>query len=155
MKYVFPYEEQLERIKRLEEDIQRFSVSTDDNFKNAIDAFTSFFIQCYHLRDWLVESRYGRRDIDIFISKSPYLSVCRDLANKQKHKTIDKYEPQNHFVEHKDSGILSPIVRYYDPTRKQNRFGVDVEEFGTLLDVVDLAEKCIEEWQRFLYIYSI
>ncbi len=154
-KYIFPYQEQLDRIKRLEEDLRRFSVASDDNFKSAVDAFTSFFIQCYHLRDWLVESRYGRRDIDIFISQSSYLSLCRDMANKQKHKNIDKYEPQNHLIEHNDSGISTPIVRYYDPFKKENRFGVDVQEFGTLIDVIDLAEKCIEDWERFLYIYSI
>lgn len=155
MKYTFPYQEQLDRIKRLEEDLKRFSVASDDNFHSAVDAFTSFFIQCYHLRDWLVESRYSRRDIDIFISQSPYLSLCRDMANKQKHKNIDKYEPQNHIIEHKDSGVLTPIFRYYDPFRKENRFAVDVQEFGTLIDVIDLAEKCIEGWERFLYIYSI
>ncbi|HNY35828.1 MAG TPA: hypothetical protein PLD14_02455 [Candidatus Pacearchaeota archaeon] len=157
-KYIFPYQEQLDRIKRLEEDIERFSTSSDDNFEKAIDAFTSFFIQCYHLRDWLAESRYRRRDIDIFISGSFSLSLCRDIANKQKHKTIDKYEPQNHLVEHKiddNSNILTPIVRYYDPFRKENRFGIDVQEFGTLIDVIDLAEKCIDEWEKFLYIYSI
>jgi len=157
-KYIFPYQEQLDRIKRLEEDIQRFSVATDDNFEKAIDAFTSFFIQCYHLRDWLIESRYNRRDIDVFISNSFSLSLCRDMANKQKHKTIDKYEPQNHLVEHKiddNSNILTPIVRYWDPFKKENRFGIDVEEFGTLIDVVDLAEKCISEWEKFLYLWSI
>ena len=157
-KYVFPYQEQLDRIKRLEADISRFSVSSDNNYEKAIDAFTSFFIQCYHLRDWLAESRFSRRDIDIFISESFSLSLCRDMANKQKHKTIDKYEPQNHLVEHKihnDSNIVTSIVRYYDPFRKENRFGIDVQEFGTLIDVIDLAEKCVDEWERFLYIYSM
>lgn len=157
-KYIFPYQEQLDRIKRLEEGIKLFSIATDDNFEKAIDAFTSFFIQCYHLRDWLVESRYNRRDIDVFISSSFSLSLCRDLANKQKHKTIDKYEPQNHLIEHKiddNSNILTPIVRYYDPFRKENRFGIDVAEFGTLVDVIDLAEKCVNDWERFLYLWSV
>ncbi|MFA5080814.1 MAG: hypothetical protein WC472_04320 [Candidatus Paceibacterota bacterium] len=150
-----PYKEQLDRVKRLMEDIKRFSVATDDNFESAVDAFTSFFIQCYHLRDWLIDSRYGRADIDIFIAKSPILSLCRDIANTQKHKRIDKYEPQNHFAIHKVSGISTPITRYYDPFRGEDRFGIDVQEFGTLVDIIDLAEKCVEEWERFLYIYSI
>lgn len=155
MKNLLPYQEQLDRINRLKEDVKRFSAATDENFESAIDAFTSFFIQCYHLRDWLVQSRYSRRDIDIFISKSPSLSLCRDLANKQKHQAIDKYEPQNHFVEHKIAGISTPIIRYYDPFRKEDRFGIDVQEFGTLVDTIDLVEKCVEEWEKFLYIYSI
>lgn len=155
MKYVFPYQEQLERIKRLKDEIDRFSVASDDNFKKAIDSFTSFFIQCYHLRDWLAESRYGRRDIDIFVSGSPWLSLCKDLANRQKHKNIDKYEPRNHLIEHNAAGIKTPIISYYDPVKKQNRFGVDVEEFGTLIEVIELAGKCIDEWERFLYIFSV
>ncbi|MFA5368645.1 MAG: hypothetical protein WC303_01395 [Candidatus Paceibacterota bacterium] len=155
MKNLLPYQEQLDRIKRLREDLERFSIATDDNFKNAVDAFTSFFIQCYHLRDWLIQSRYGARDINIFISKSIWLSLCKDMANKQKHKEINQYESQNHFIEHKTFGIVTSIVNYYDPTKKENRFGLDVEEFGTLIDVIDLTEKCIKEWERFLYIYSI
>lgn len=155
MKDELPYKEQLNRIKRLKKDIERFSIATNENSEKAIDAFTSFFIQCYHLRDWLVQSYYKRRDIDIFISKSISLSLCRDIANKQKHKEIDRYEPQNHLIEHNISGLSTPITKYYDPYRDENRFGIDVQEFGTLIDVIDLAEKCIEEWEKFLYIYSV
>ncbi len=155
MKSILPYQEQLDRIKRLKEDIERFSVAKEGNFESAVDAFTSFFIQCYHLRDWLIQSRYGPRDINVFISGNPWLSLCRDLANKQKHQAIDLYEPQNHFVVHKTSGISTPIMIYYDPARNENRFGIDVEEFGTLIDVLDLAEKCVEAWEKFLYIFSI
>lgn len=155
MKNPLPYQEQLDRIKRLKEELERFSIATDDNFKTAVDAFTSFFIQCYHLRDWLIQSRYGSRDINIFISKSVWLTLCRDIANKQKHNQIDMYEQQNHFVSHKVFGISTPIISYYDPSRNENRFGIDVEEFGTLIDVLDLADKCIEEWGKFLYIYSV
>jgi hypothetical protein len=155
MKYVFPYQEQLDRIKRMAEDIKRFSVATDDNLESAIDAFTSFFIQCYHLRDWLFESRYSKRDIDIFINESFALSLCKDMANRQKHRSIDKYEPFHHLIEHRYGNISSPIVKYYDLVRKENRFGIDVEELGILMDVIDLSGKCIDEWERFLYIFSI
>ncbi len=155
MKTLLPYQEQLDRVKRLKEDIKRFSVVTDDNFKSAVDAFTSFFIQCYHLRDWLIQSRYGSRDINLFLSKSICLSLCRDLANMQKHKNIDMYESLYHFVNHRDFGIVTPITTYFDPTKKENRFGLDIKEFGTLIDVIDLAEECVEEWEKFLYIHSI
>ncbi|MFA5086870.1 MAG: hypothetical protein WC470_01040 [Candidatus Paceibacterota bacterium] len=155
MKNILPYQEQLDRVKRLKEDIGRFSTATDENFKSAVDAFTSFFIQCYHLRDWLIQSRYGSRDINIFISKSVSLTLCRDLANMQKHTKIDLYESQYHFVNHKFLDISTPITVYSDPARKENRFGIDIKEFGTLVDVIDLAGECVEEWEKFLYIHSI
>lgn len=155
MKNILPYREQLDRVKRLEEDIKRFSIATNENFKSAVDAFTSFFIQCYHLRDWLIQSRYGSRDINIFISKSVSLTLCRDLANMQKHTKIDLYESQYHFVSHKFLDISTPITVYHDPARKEDRFGIDIKEFGTLVDVIDLAKECVEEWENFLYIHSI
>lgn len=155
MKDELPYKEQLNRIKRLREDIKRFSIAKDDNFASAVDAFTSFFIQCYHLKDWLIQSYYKRRDVEMFISNSICLSLCRDMANTQKHNEINRYEPQNHFISHNTSGILTPITKYYDPFRKESRFGIDVREFGTLIDVIDLAEKSIEEWERFLHIYTV
>lgn len=155
MNNLLPYQEQLDRIKRLKEDIDKFSIATDDNFEKAIDAFTSFFIQCYHLRDWLVQSRYMKRDVDNFISQDIWLSLCRDLANTQKHREINQYEAKNHFVYHKINGMTTSIISYHDPFKKQERYGLDVQEFGTLIDVVDLAEKCIKQWEKFLYIYSI
>ncbi len=150
-----PYKEQLERVKRIQEDIKRFSVSRNENFKDAIDAFTSFFIQCYHLRDWLAESHYRKRDIDVFIANSMPLSLCRDIANKQKHKAISKYRPVNNLIEHEVHGITTSIISYYDPILEQSRFGIDVREFGTLIDVIELSEKCVQEWERFLYIYTV
>jgi hypothetical protein len=154
MQDTLPYKEQLERIKRLREDISRFSVSTSDNFKDANDAFTSFFIQCYHLRDWLFQSHYRKREVDAFVNNNVSLSLCRDMANRQKHREINRYEPQNHFIEHDVHGIATPIINYYDPVRKENRFGIDVREFGTLIDVIELADKCIEDWERFLYFHT-
>jgi hypothetical protein len=58
-------------------------------------------------------------------------------------------------IGHKIGNISTPIIQYYDPFRSEQRFGIDVQEFDTLVDVIDLSEKCIEEWERFLHIYSI
>ena len=67
MKYNLPYEEQFNRVKRLRKNIEQFATATDNNFEDAIDSFTSFFIQCYHLRDWLIKSGFNQVDIDNFI----------------------------------------------------------------------------------------
>jgi len=63
LKYKSPYEEQLNRVRRLRSGIKQFETATNDNFEDAIDAFTSFFIQCYHLRDWLNKSGYSKIQI--------------------------------------------------------------------------------------------
>lgn len=150
MKYKSPYEEQLERVKRLRKDIERFSVATDENFEIALDAFTSFFIQCYHVRDWLIKSGVDHSVVDNFITRSTWLSLCRDLANKQKHQKIDRYKPQNDFVDF-GVGVSTPISRHYDYfIHKQPRFGIDVWKFGMPVDVMEVADKCVSGWEDFL-----
>ena len=150
MKYKSPYQEQLGRVKRLRKDIERFSVATDENFETALDAFTSFFIQCYHMRDWLIKSGFGKIAVDHFIERSTWLSLCRDLANKQKHQKIDRYKPQNDFLDH-GVGISTPISRHFDYfIHKEPRFGIDVWEFGMPIDVMEVADKCVNGWEDFL-----
>ncbi|MDP2641527.1 MAG: hypothetical protein Q8P39_03325 [Candidatus Yanofskybacteria bacterium] len=150
MKYKLPCQEQFSRVKRLRKDIERFSVATDENFETALDSFTSFFIQCYHMRDWLIKSGFRQIAIDNFIERSAWLSLCRDLANKQKHQKIDRYKPQNDFVDH-GFGISTPISRYFDHfMHKEPRFGIDVWKFGIPVDVMEVAAKCVSGWDDFL-----
>ncbi len=149
MKYKIVYEEQFNRIKRLKKNIEQFSIATDNNFEEAIDTFTSFFIQCYHLRDWIIKSGFDKNFIDDFISQNIWLSLCRDLANKQKHQSIDKYIPNNDFVDFR-VGVSTPISRYYDYFDKKSRFGIDVWGFGTPIDVVEVADRCIGEWKKLI-----
>ena len=151
MKYKTPYEEQFNRIKRLRKNIEQFSAATDDNFENAIDAFTSFFIQCYHLRDWLISSGYEQSIIDTFIRQNTWLSLCRDLANKQKHQEIKRYKPENDFIHDQFFGVSTPITRHYDYfIHKEPRFGIEAWGFGMPVDVIEVADKCIEGWNKFL-----
>lgn len=83
MKYESPFHEQWNRIVRLRQILDKYDEATDDNFEEALDAFTNFFIQCYHLRDWLIESGYDKRLVDQHIGNSCALSLCRDLSNTQ------------------------------------------------------------------------
>lgn len=150
MKYKKPYQEQFNRVKRLRNSIEQFAAATDDNFENAIDAFTSFFIQCYHLRDWLIKSSFDQLSVDNFIARNTWLSLCRDLANKQKHQKIDRYKPQNDFVDF-GLGISTPISRHYDYfIHKEPRFGIDVWGFGMPIDVMEVADKCVSEWEKLI-----
>ncbi len=88
--------------------------------------------------------------VDGFIQRSTWLSLCRDLANKQKHQKIDRYTPQNDFVDF-GVGVSTPITRHYDYfIHKGPRFGIDVWGFGMPVDVIEVVEKCVDEWKKFL-----
>lgn len=149
MKYTHPYIEQWNRLVRLRRKLDEYSEASDDNFEEALDAFTSFIIQCYHLRDWLIKSGYSQISIDHAIQNDTYLSLCRDLANTQKHQKIDRYTPKNSFVEN-DFGISTPISRSYDPIKQQSFFGVMVWEFGLPVNILEIANRCLESWQAII-----
>ncbi len=53
----------------------------------AADAAESFFIECYHLKDWLKKDFRIKnpKDVERAISNSPSLSIAADLCNSFKH----------------------------------------------------------------------
>ncbi len=148
-KYDKPYIEQWNRLVRLRKKLDDYSVATDDNYEEALDVFTSFIIQCYHLRDWLIRSGYNKEGVDHIIQNDAFLSLCRDLANTQKHQKIDRYTPKNSFVEN-DFGITTPISRSYDPIKRRSFFGVMVWEFGMPIDILEVGDGCLKTWKNFI-----
>lgn len=154
MKYTSPWQEQFARVNRLRKDVQRFENSADNQFEQGVDAFTSFFIQCYHLSDWLVKSGYSANSVYEFVKQSTWLSLCRALANTQKHQKDSK----GTFIDFGDFsfGVSTPIARYVDHLKKQTRFCINAREFGALpLDAMEFADKCINEWEKYLQIHTI
>ena len=148
-KYTEPYIEQWNRLIRLREGLDKFSVATEANFEDAIDAFTSFVIQCYSLKDWLINSGYDKNVIEKSIKDDRFLALCRDLANTQKHQRIDLYTPVNSFVGN-DFGVSTPISKSYDPIAKHEFFGVRVWEFGKPIPILEMADYCLKAWSRVI-----
>ena len=157
-KYDLPYKEQLARITRLSKNLKKYSVASDEIFDEALDAFSSFFIQCYHLADWLKNSGYREKDIYDFINKSDYLSLCHSLANLQKHQKGDEHTKQQKECDFCDAGgfsdfgITTPIIRQFNYFKGgKYEFVILATKFAPFpLPILDLIEKCIEEWLRFL-----
>src|ERR1039457_3401798 len=56
------------------------------------DAAKSFFIACYHFKDWIKkDSRIKQpKDVEVFISANQALSLAADLCNSLKHAGLDK-----------------------------------------------------------------
>lgn len=148
-KYNSPYEEQQARILRLRKQLDQFTIADGSNFEDAVDAFTSFFIQCYHLRDWLIQRGTDKKKINKEILQDRWLSLCRDIANTQKHQKITQYEPANRFVDY-GLGISTPICKYYDPFDQVSRFGIPIWEVGKPTDALQVADNCISSWKKLV-----
>ncbi|MBI2549126.1 hypothetical protein HYW21_07290 [Candidatus Woesearchaeota archaeon] len=142
------YEEQLRRIMRLRERLNDYSEITDENYADAIDDCTSFFIQCYHLSDWLIKSGFNKSGVHHYVKSKHSLSLCRNLANKQKHQSIDRYKSENRFVTIERS---TPITRFVDHiTDGKIKLGIDLWELGHPIGVLEVADQCIKDWLAFI-----
>jgi hypothetical protein len=56
----------------------------------ALDDVFAFFMNCYHLADWI--SRDGEKtklEVDAFMKRSKPMQLCRDVCNGLKHYRLD------------------------------------------------------------------
>ena len=159
------------RLAALASDLGQTAVVGDPAAK---DAATSFFMECYHLKDWLKKDARVKRpaDVENFISKSCGLSVAADLCNSLKHAGLDKQprsgahldqinmaysidisisQPGNiTFVRNPSDGDTVTISRTRLTGRPIATAKVVVTIGGNKYDAPELAARCVDEWDAFL-----
>jgi len=142
-------EEQWERVKRYFERFKRLSRTGrihNTNSENYVDDIYSFFIHCYHLKDWIEKDPSSplRTDVKSFGKKSKSFQICRDLCLGAKHLTVTS--PGSDLATHQlgrkhvnfnvSTGVLS--MRVFVQTNYGER------------EAFDVAKKCMSEWEAFL-----
>jgi len=144
------YLEQYKRVKRWHERFKSIDEGKDHNIASDYyqDEIYAFFINCHHLKDWIIsEPAIGinKDEIENFINKSEYLSICADLCIGSKHLIIKSPRKDAQTKINKRSFSLeiggeSPriSVRY------------KVESQGRTYDAFDLATKSLKKWENFL-----
>ena len=142
------------------------------------DAARTFFLQCYHLKDWLKKDpRIKRpRDVEDFITKNAALSLAADFCNSLKHAGLEK-PPRSgmtldrinmaYSLQVPSSGAAGQIMMVRnssdgDTVALSRGGGADVKGRavatakvvltigGTKHDALDLATRCMGEWDSFL-----
>jgi hypothetical protein len=124
------------------------------NSEDHLDHILAFFLNCYHIKDWLKSGPEWQDGVDIdvknwaveqFVTESPALSICADLCNGNKH-----------FVGRKLRSGVTPTF-HSEHTRIDTTTSVPVKTtrytFRTKrgdTDAYDLAEECLESWRRFI-----
>lgn len=94
-KYKLTYHEQWGRVVRLRKTLDKYEFAEDRNFEITIDAFYKFFHTVLsHMRDWLIKSSDTKQFIDEAIRQDQWLSLCRDIANNQKHQRLLGMSPR-------------------------------------------------------------
>lgn len=144
------YLEQYQRAKRWYERFKSIDEGRDHDMASDCyqDEIYAFFVNCYHLKDWLKNdptSGINKDEIENFINKSENLSMCADLCNGSKHLVINqpRKDTQTKIGGRSFSlglGIGSPKISVRYKVELKNR----------TYDAFDLATKSLKEWEDFL-----
>ncbi len=158
-----PYVEQFERIKRWHKILNKIKISNSPE-KQAdyqVDCIYSFFINCYHLRDWLEHSKVvDKTKIDKLFGDNIEMKICRDICNGIKHLSLTNPSIGNnvscncswHGVTlHRE--YIHPEMRNGNSPLKDSNY-VIIADFEKI-NVFDLADKCINLWDNFLKTNSL
>jgi hypothetical protein len=148
--------EQLERAGRYLERIRAVYAgifSTHHDKDGYEDDVISFFVHCYHIRDWIIHlNRVGVTavDLDAFINKHEALRICADLCNGSKHCKLTRTlrtEKQPHI-----SGKEYRSSTWYSGSGGgeviKGRYSI-LTSSGRI-DALELAEACMGLWSQYV-----
>jgi hypothetical protein len=143
--------EQYRRVKRYFERFKQINegkAHVTDSLENLDDVF-SFFIHCYHLKDWIKndpKSGIDHSKVEKFVHSNESLKICGDLTNGVKHLTIDQPKVGQGAVV-KGSHLQLTIG---EEIKLQVKY--DIEANGKLHDAFTLAKEAMKLWEEFLTI---
>lgn len=144
-----PYLEHWSRLRRLYNLIDSLEKKEIEN-KKVLDCkpdiYLSFFMQCYHLRDWLVNSESIKsHEVDKLIKDSYELGLCRNLCLGVKHYSISRPSPAE-LADFGDMGAKMPVFRTLSKTGER----VVVLADGKVHNAFELVTACMDQWKKFL-----
>ncbi len=105
-----------------------------------IDVVFSFFILCFHLKDWIIKEYPEKKELVEHFVVNSKVNDCRAIANGIKH--LNSAGPD--FPDSK----VSFIAREGDRLRISVKY--IVESNGKTEDAFTLARECMELWVSFL-----
>jgi hypothetical protein len=109
------------------------------------DEFVVFFMFCYHLKDCIIkETDIPSNEVETFITQTPSLALCADIANGTKHFGID----EGRSFRSRNDLRMRPCVRLEGDKVRPGL--LITKNDGTQLHAIDLARECMEKWVEFL-----
>jgi hypothetical protein len=149
--------EQIERakryLKRIENIYEGIFSSSGHNKYAYDDDVISFFIHCYHIRDWIIQLNLKgitAQDIDSYINKHQSLKICADLANGSKHCKLTRSirsgrEPHITGKSRETSTWLTS-----NGGGEVMKCKYTILSSTGLIDALELAKECMKLWDLYV-----
>jgi hypothetical protein len=144
--------EQWERVFLGLDRLRRIYSGREGGSANAVYDLHSFFLNAYHLRDWIAEdgsTGIGLPQIDAAIRASTELSVCADFANRLKHVVLTRHrlDPQTG-VTRQDVTVRLPAFGSGNVATASHSWTISAG--GRSYDALELAGDVVAAWTTFL-----
>jgi hypothetical protein len=111
----------------------------------ALDEVFAFFMNCFHLGDWLIESgAKSAADVHRFFDTTPCMQLCRDVCNGLKHYRLDTWRqpaPEN------PHWSTTASVMTEMPPEPTHWYFVGTKGW---FDMFITADECVAAWEKFL-----
>nr|AAK73310.1 Ypar25 [Pseudomonas alcaligenes] len=152
---MLPYLKQAERAQRYLERLRNIykGTYTPGSSEFYEDELVSFFIHCYHIRDWIINLSklpITAKDIDAFINSHNELKICADFCNGEKHCHLERSK--------RTGGQPHLAYREYRVTHYTSQSGAPstykasykIISGTQAYDALEIAEKCMELWSEYI-----
>ena len=148
--------EQIERAQRYLERLRSVYTgifTTSDNRDLYEDDAITFFMHCYHVRDWIVHlNRVGitASQVDEFINSHDELKICADLCNGSKHCRLQRNirSGQQPHMAGKEYDTSTWLTSSGGGNVVKARYTI-LTASGSI-DALALAERCMILWSEFI-----
>lgn len=141
------YQAQIARMMRWYEKFRDINDDFQERLDDYLDIAYAFFLNCYHLKDWLINDPdliIPAEEIESYITENECLAICADICNASKHLRLDRSRSD------KKPKIGSDD--FYDtvgPGERSRRTWWYVEIEGEMFDPFELATECVKCWEVF------
>jgi hypothetical protein len=121
----------------------------DASSQNYDDELFAFFLNCYHLKDWLkndkAAGRAAQNDVEHFIDSSYPMKLCADICNSHKHLRLKapRSDGNPRFAK-----SHYKLLGDRDATTISVKF--EIETSRGPMDAFTLATQCVDEWKFFI-----
>ena len=144
------WDEQVERMERYYRRCERIErEATDDSVEDDNDTIYSFFMHCYHLKDWfnrdpeyqhqVTEDRacQNPKCAECYMRKSEALTLCQQLCNGIKHLNSTGPMPG------RGTNVVTGEVWFFIRSRERTEAGPVSKTRGGVVDRPQWVDTCI------------
>lgn len=152
------YREQYDRMKRWFNRLAAIYQGREHDMAsdNYVDEVYAFFLNCYHLKDWIKNDSAvpiaAQQAVEGHINGSRPLQLCADICNSLKHLRLSKGPRSGQspaFGKKRFALNLGPGL----PTTISLKYEIDTVSGPE--DAFKLASECVSAWEAFLNAHSL